>query len=286
MEKRLGYLIFAGMLLLILFFWKQDGLPFYAILASRQVDVNMALNIKNMSYESRVTLSYYDPVTRNTYVNFFVLRNIDTKLLKEYACYLYVDEVRFKGAYGVYYTWKIRNVTLKAPLKGNVCDFFSEGVIANPETSYYIFIEYSPASGITREYTYTCKDVKCKDKMIAEGDRVEGLLVLYLRDISKNNCTSLTSSYCVNESSFEVREYYCPAGYGTNEMCLTECKYRVVVRKDCGENYVCVDGKCVETRIIEKIIEKITEKPYIPKYIQIAVAILIILVIYLIARRR
>jgi hypothetical protein len=64
MEKRFGYLMFAGILLLILFFWKRSGIPFYAILTPRQVDVNMVLNVNNMRYESRVTLSYYDYNTK------------------------------------------------------------------------------------------------------------------------------------------------------------------------------------------------------------------------------
>jgi hypothetical protein len=249
MDRLTKYLLITlGIVIAVGLLRKYTGIPFFLIFSPIPQEVQVYLNVKNLTYEADVTLSTYNYATGNTYTYYFVLKNFDSKLLNETACYLYVPRVDFKGQYGVYWAWSIYNMTLKAPLINNICDFWNNGILINPGTAVYKYIEYSPSTGRTTETTYSCSQLGktfCLDKAKVDGSRISGKLVLYMKQLERINCNSFDGFYCSDENTVEIRDYYCPSGYGQDDMCINQCKYKIIFTKNCPQDHVCKEGECI-----------------------------------------
>jgi hypothetical protein len=184
MEEKTVRWITLGIILLVFITHLQDIKTFFlAVFSPTEQVITPTLNTQNKRYEAYVTSSYYNYDTKNTYTYYFRLQGINYNILNESYCYLFTDDVRWIGAYGAYYTWTIRNMTLKAPLENGVCDFINKGILVNPDTSYYIYAEYNPSTGRTTETTYTCLQVSCFDKAKVEGQRISGMLTIPVKAI-------------------------------------------------------------------------------------------------------
>ena len=278
-EKYFKYLlVLAAILSLILFYRVVFERKFFSIYAPQPVDVPMAIDTNKSIYYARVTFIEARPLQwcgADLYPKIFRVQNVREDILAEKYCYLQLDTVHNQPCYGQTWGWSITNLTLITPYINGVCDFTrADTKMLNPDTSYY---EYIGSGGAVHE-TYKCGGVDCLTRVKYQSYGASGLLYLKISPtIGIKDCNSLDGEYCSDNKTREVRDYYCPLGYGSDTNCLGKCEYKVTYREVCQENYVCINGKCV---LSPEIIKSYEER--IEFFKRLVLGILSALIVYLI----
>lgn len=230
-----------------------SGNRFFSVLTPNTIPVKM--KIVGNKYQAKVNFIDFKAdewCGGDLYPHTFKVLGVKEEYLEDDYCYLKLDEVHSQPCYGRTWSWTIKNVILKTPLKNGVCDFFNEGTIANPETSVYKYTSYNGATGRTEVYISNCaKFGNCLDYIKYSSAGAKGLLYLKIKPGVFENCKEMNGNYCV-DNKVEVRNYHCLSGYGTDENCfIGHCVYDVVLEKKCEWYQVCSKGECVTNPILE-----------------------------------